>query len=72
MTRMLPKLVRYMIANGNVDFEMSDTKSNPLVYVLDVQKDENKSYRMEFLAADSTSTLENVSLEGFTGTCNCE
>jgi len=64
--------IRFIISNGNVDFKASDTESIPLRYILDVQRDENKSYRMEFIAADSTSTLDEVSLKGFSGNCNCQ
>jgi hypothetical protein len=50
---------------------MSDTKSSPLKYRVNVQRENKSTYWMEFLAADSTSTIVEVNLDGFSANCEC-
>lgn len=64
--------IKFLLANGDVDFEMSDTKSSPLRYRVNATQEKNKSFWMDFLAADSTSTIVDVQLIGFTELCDCK
>jgi hypothetical protein len=63
--------IKLLLANGDVDFKMSDTKSSPLKYRVNVQRENKSTYWMEFLAADSTSTIVEVNLDGFSANCEC-
>ncbi len=58
-------------ADGDVQFNLSDTHKEPKTYVVDAVVKEKK-VRMTFLAADSSSTLLGAKLVEDVVLCDCE
>ncbi len=57
--------------SGSVRFRLSDTHSEPKMYVLDAEL-EKGNFRFSFLAADSSSTLSKVERLDLITNCACD
>ncbi|MCA1762260.1 MAG: hypothetical protein ABR574_05735 [Cryomorphaceae bacterium] len=62
--------VRTIKKSGDVKFRLSDTHSEPLVYVVDGEI-KGESYRLTFDATDSTSVLTRVARVNSVADCPC-
>lgn len=62
----------HLLRTGDVIFRESETRSYPLIYLVEAEREtDGLDYSMKFEARDSTTTLINVALEGEMD-CNCE
>ena len=56
--------------DGDVNFELSQTRQDPKIYVVDIRLKDRLS-RFEFAAADSTARLQNVIFPNGDLSCDC-
>ena len=56
---------------GDIRFRLSDTHSDPMVYILDAEI-KNDNYRFTFDALDSSSVLTNAERLSRTINCSCD
>ena len=63
-------MINYALEEGDVQFSMSETHTDPKVYVIDTRY-EDRLIRLSFETADSTAILTNVVLPFETVECSC-
>lgn len=62
--------VRIIKTTGDVDFTNSQTKSEPMVYLIE-ETINSDLIQMEFEVRDSSNTLTNVRMPEIAGRCEC-